>query len=154
MAPLLRRIRIKLYLLTHPFLWNKHLSLEGLFEIDCPPGLKLGRYVSIGHNCFLQCHGGITIGDYVCISRGVSLITGQLQTDNYLRDAVGKNRTHVTKPIVIGSGTWIGLNSIVLGGVTIAPDCIIAAGSVVTKSCWTPGCLYGGAPAKFLKKLN
>ena len=64
MAPLLRRIRIKLYLLTHPFLWHKHLSLEGLFEIDCPPGLKLGHYVSIGHNCFLQCHGGITIGDY------------------------------------------------------------------------------------------
>lgn len=154
MAPLLRRIRIKLYLLTHPFLWNKHLSLEGLFEIDCPPGLKLGHYVSIGHNCFLQCNGGITIGDYVCISRGVSLITGQLQTDNYLRDAVGKNRTHVTKPIVIGSGTWIGLNSIVLGGVTIAPDCIIAAGSVVTKSCLTPGCLYGGVPAKLLKKMN
>ena len=40
------------------------------------------------------------------------------------------------------------------GGVTIAPDCIIAAGSVVTKSCLTPGCLYGGVPAKLLKKLN
>lgn len=38
--------------------------------------------------------------------------------------------------------------------VTIAPDCIIAAGSVVTKSCLTPGCLYGGVPAKLLKKLN
>ena len=38
--------------------------------------------------------------------------------------------------------------------VTIAPDCIIAVGSVVTKSCLTPGCLYGGVPAILLKKLT
>ena len=116
MAPFLRRIRIKIYLLMHPFLWHKHIDAEGLFEMECSDNLQLGNYVSIGHNCFLQCHGGITIGDHVCISRGVSIITGQLKTDNYLRDSVSRKLTHVTKPINIGSGTWIGLNSIILGG--------------------------------------
>lgn len=45
--------------------------------------------------------------------------------------------------IIIGQGTWIGANTIVLPGVKIGEGCVIAAGSVVIRGC-EPNILYAG----------
>ena len=56
----------------------------------------------------------------------------------------------MTAPIVIGDHVWIGMNVIVLKGVTIGEGSIVAAGSVVNKDV-PPHCLVAGVPAKVVK---
>lgn len=55
-------------------------------------------------------------------------------------------------PVRIKKGCWLGLHSIVLGGVTIGEGSVIAAGSVVTKDI-PDFALAGGTPAKVIKYL-
>lgn len=58
-----------------------------------------------------------------------------------------------SKPITIGNNVWVGLRSIILKGVTIGDNSIIAAGSIVTKDV-PANSLVGGNPAKLLRKLD
>lgn len=53
--------------------------------------------------------------------------------------------------IVIGNDVWIGRESVILPGVTVGDGAIIAAYSIVAKDV-EPYCVYGGNPARFLKK--
>lgn len=58
-----------------------------------------------------------------------------------------------TLPIVIEDESWIGANVVVVPGVTIGKHCIVAAGSVVTKSMPSYSVIAGN-PAKVLKQYN
>ena len=64
-----------------------------------------------------------------------------------------KQRKHVFKSVRIGDGVWLGANVTVCPGVTIAPRIIVGAGAVVSKDLEKEGWLYGGVPAKPIKKL-
>lgn len=57
------------------------------------------------------------------------------------------------KKVTIGSGCWIGEKAIILPGITLGEKCIVAAGSIVTKS-FPAYSLIGGVPAKLLKRYN
>lgn len=66
----------------------------------------------------------------------------------------GKNWSNVnSKPIHVKSNSWIGMNSIILKGVTIGEGAIVGAGSVVTKDVpdWS---VVAGNPARVIKYLN
>jgi acetyltransferase-like isoleucine patch superfamily enzyme len=55
-------------------------------------------------------------------------------------------------PVIIGSNVWLGLNVVVLKGVTIGDNTLVAANSVVTKDL--PGdVIAAGQPAKVVKYL-
>ena len=60
---------------------------------------------------------------------------------------------YCNKDIEIGDGTWICANVTILPGVKIGKGCVIAAGSVVNKDC-EDNCMYGGVPAKLIKRLQ
>ncbi len=53
----------------------------------------------------------------------------------------------------IGDDVWIGGNAIILPGVTIGNNVIVAAGAVVTKDV-PDNCVVGGIPAKKIKDLE
>lgn len=55
--------------------------------------------------------------------------------------------------VVIGDYVFIGMNSLIVNTVTIGNHAVIAAGSVVTKDI-PSGELWGGVPAKFIKKID
>ena len=59
----------------------------------------------------------------------------------------------VNQPIMVGSGSWIGANVTILGGVTIGPGCVIAAGAVVTRDTERDS-VYAGVPATRVKDLT
>lgn len=58
-----------------------------------------------------------------------------------------------SSPIKIGNNAWIGINCIILKGVTIGEGAIIGAGSVVTRDipAW---CIAAGNPAKVIKEIS
>lgn len=87
----------------------------------------------------------VTIGSYVTISHGVDFITH----DNSVSKIYGVDRDLYGK-IVIGDNCFIGAHAIIMYGVTIADNVIIAAGSVVTKSVNESKVIVAGNPAKII----
>lgn len=100
----------------------------------------------------------IQIGNYVSIALNVSFVLGEnhqiktvtnfplhtiLISPNPL-DAESKG------PIIVEDEVWIGMNVVILSGVTIGKGAIIAAGSIVTKDI-PPYAIYGGNPARLIK---
>lgn len=65
-------------------------------------------------------------------------------------DLETRKRINNDLPIIIGNNVWIGNRVIILKGVTIKDDVIVAAGSIVTKSI-NKNTLVGGLPAKTLR---
>lgn len=103
----------------------------------------------MNHDCVIDCFDSVTIGHHVVISERVVL----RDSDNHAITVSGNevaNETKVTAPIVIGDHVWIGINVIVLKGVTIGEGAVVAEGSVVNKDV-PPHCLVAGVPAKVIK---
>ncbi len=68
--------------------------------------------------------------------------------NNVLGNKATGEKTKVPK---IGSNVDVGIGAMIIGDVTIADDCVIGAGAVVTKSFTTPGSVIAGVPAKLIK---
>lgn len=68
-----------------------------------------------------------------------------------VRQAQGAHSERRQGGVTIGNDVWIGLRSIVLGGVTVGDGAIIAAGSVVTKDV-APYTIVGGLPARVIRQ--
>lgn len=92
----------------------------------------------------------ITLGNHVHITREVLFIThdgGTLLFRHLVPDL------EITAPIRVGDYVYIGARSIIMPGVTIGDNCIIAAGSIVTKNV-PPNSVVGGIPAKYIKSTD
>lgn len=57
-----------------------------------------------------------------------------------------------TKPIRVCSNSWIGMNCIILKGVTIGEGAIVGAGSVVTRDV-SPWTVVAGNPARLIREI-
>lgn len=150
---ILNKIYREIYLLCHPQLWFKGTQINGIPKIGNISNLKLGRSVSFNEKCYIQCVGGVDIGDCVTISYDAVILTTGLDSNNYPMHCMTEMRKHIFAPVKIGEGSWIGARAMILPGVTIAPHSIVAAGSVVTKNLDKSGWLYGGIPAIPIKPL-
>ena len=99
---------------------------------------------NINNGFKMSCFQKIEIGENVSIAENVTI----RDTDNHFID---KNKPS-TAPIKIGDKVWIGMNAMILKGVTIGDGAVIAAGSVVNKDI-PSRCLAAGVPAE-IKKRN
>ena len=95
---------------------------------------------------YIQGAGKVYIGNYVQLAANV----GILSTNHDLYD----QREYNHEEVHIGDYCWVGMNSVVLAGVTLGTRTIVAAGSVVTKSFPEGFCVIGGTPAKVIKYLD
>ncbi|MFD0976354.1 acyltransferase [Salinimicrobium gaetbulicola] len=111
--------------------------------------INIGKGVVINKGVILQsCEGAkICIKDNVTISYNAMIITGNL---NFRKN---EKERHFTENIEIGNQVWIGANVIVLPGVKVPDNVVLAAGSIVANSLPESNCIYGGVPAKKLKKI-
>jgi acetyltransferase-like isoleucine patch superfamily enzyme len=117
-------------------------------DLKYPENLHLGNDVIIGVNASLGAHSPIRIGNRVRISKDATIETAGL---DFL--SAPPPYPHVSKPITIGDGVWIGTNAIVMGGVNIGENSVIAAGSIVTRDV-PPRTLVAGAPARVIRNLQ
>ncbi len=112
--------------------------------------LSVGDRSQIGRNCALG--GQVVLGVDVLMGPDVIMLA---TSHAYDRIDIPINQQGATKEkaITIGDDVWIGTRVIILPGVTIGNHSIIAAGSVVTKSC-EPHSIIGGVPAKLIRKRD
>ena len=94
----------------------------------------------------------IYIGDYTHITSGCRLLCHQRDLTGY---CVGDNAASLgyrTGEIHIGKGVMVGMETMIMPGVTIGDGAIIGAGSLVTKDipAWT---IATGRPAKVIKQI-
>jgi glycosyltransferase involved in cell wall biosynthesis len=61
-------------------------------------------------------------------------------------------RINYAENVFIGDHVWVGAHSIILKGVSIPDNSVVATGSVVTRSFETSGIIVGGNPATIIKK--
>ncbi len=76
-----------------------------------------------------------------------------LVTLNHDLSAGGNRKATYCKPIVIEDNVWIGIDATILPGVTLGRNCVVAAGSVVTKDV-PANMIAAGNPAKIVKQLK
>jgi acetyltransferase-like isoleucine patch superfamily enzyme len=81
---------------------------------------------------------GIHIDEYTMLTANVTVLTHDFVNAEHRDTYIGKN-------------CFIGMNSIILAGITIGDSVIVAAGSIVTKDV-PPNTFVGGNPAKIIKK--
>lgn len=114
--------------------------------------IRIGNNVGISNSLF-HARKSIIIEDNVLIGGGCQILDNDFHPLNYF-DRVNKNNEKIkAKAILIKEGAFIGTNVIILKGVTIGERSIIAAGSVLTQSISAKE-IWGGNPAKFIKKIN
>lgn len=108
--------------------------------------LTFGDDVFIGAYVNLRCSGSITIGNNVRLAQNISVIDA-----NYSRKD-GRVGDLIPNKVAIGDNVWIGVNCVLLPGVSIGEGAVIAAGSIVTKNV-QPNTMWAGNPAKWVKDL-
>jgi acetyltransferase-like isoleucine patch superfamily enzyme len=108
--------------------------------------ITIGKNVFINHGCSFLDLGGITIEDDVLIGPNVQLIT----ESHPLKPT--ERRSLVLASVLIKKNAWIGAGSIILPGVTIGNNSVVAAWSVVTKDV-PDNVVVAGVPAKIVKEL-
>jgi acetyltransferase-like isoleucine patch superfamily enzyme len=116
-------------------------------DIWWPSRIRIGRS-ALNENVFLNGYGGITIGDHCLFGRGVSFFAGGHTFDR--PDLLILEQPLVAEPIVVGDDVYFGLNSIVLGGVTVGHGAIVGAGAVVTSDV-PSGAIVVGVPARIVR---
>jgi acetyltransferase-like isoleucine patch superfamily enzyme len=110
--------------------------------------IRVGRNVFINQNCTFYDLGGLDIAEDVMIGPNVSIITS-----GHPLEPSRRRTTTIGKAIVIERNVWIAAGAIVIGGVTIGENSVVAAGSVVTKDV-PPNTFAGGNPAKVIRPIE
>lgn len=118
------------------------------FSLGVDARLVLGDDVFINRGFYSGAAGDVSIGDQTQIADHVRFLVGTHELGDHRRRA----GTGVWRPIIVGSGCWIGSGAAILGGVVIGDGCVVAAGAVVTKDCQPDG-LYAGVPARRVRDL-
>lgn len=131
----------------------------------------VGGKIVIGNNCYIGDHTriwsmvNINIGNDVLIAHNVNILDNNSHSIYYyerkkeleyiLKNGDPKENmfNREMKAVDIKNGVWIGLNSVILKGVTIGEGSIIAAGSVVTKDI-PEYVIAAGNPAKVIKRIE
>lgn len=112
--------------------------------------LELGNNISIHPNCYIDAAGGITIGNNVSIAHNSSILSSNHKWNN-LSKPIKYNAVELNK-VIIKDDVWVGCGCRILSGVTIGSRTVLAAGAVVNKSV-DSNVIYGGVPAKLIKKI-
>jgi len=106
--------------------------------------------IDIGSHCLISWNVGLADSDFHPLEPAQRLVDAQALAPFY------KNRPPrprlKTAPIKICDNVWIGMNAVILKGVTIGENSVVAAGSVVTKSV-EPNMVVAGNPAVVVRKL-
>ena len=121
--------------------------------------IKYVDYCGVKHGDRLHLYGKVSfgsepwiikLGDNVHLTNDIKFITHDGGTLLFRKEVPD---LEATKPITIGNNVYIGVNVIILPGVSIGDNVIVGAGSIVTRSLASGG-VYAGNPARYIKSIE
>jgi acetyltransferase-like isoleucine patch superfamily enzyme len=108
--------------------------------------IVIGNNCVINRDCYLDGRMGIEIGNSVSLSPGTWIVSLTHDPQDAMFAAVGEK-------VIIGNHVWVGVQALILPGVTLAEGCVVGAGAVVTKS-FEPYSIVAGVPAEKIGERN
>lgn len=140
------------------YLVNSTLEIEGnvslypgviISAINAKVVIKNGTIINGGsHVIALK---GVEIGEDCLLAQGVMIRDND---GHKLGDSVDKELVMGIDKVVIGNHCWLGQKAMILKGVTLQDNVVVAGGAVVSKSV-EAGNIVAGVPAKTIKeKIN
>ncbi len=127
----------------------KYMNYKRRLNQNIAKGLKLGKNVTIMPNASIDDTYPylISIGDNCSLSNGVIILAHDATTFKFTG-----GYTRIAK-VEIKDNVYIGQNAIILPGVTIGPNVLVAAGSLVNKDI-PPNSCVAGVPARVYSKFD
>lgn len=122
---------------------GRNFIAEENVRFNFPQNLEIGDDVFINRCTFLDTKGGIVVGNFVGITEDVQIFTHNHSESDHA--------TRTYEKVVIKDYAKISSGAVILPGVTIGEQAIVAARALVTKDV-PPNVLVGGIPAKVIRE--
>ncbi|MBO5032238.1 MAG: sugar O-acetyltransferase [Lachnospiraceae bacterium] len=119
------------------------------FYCDYGSHIEVGKNFFANYNCTILDVARVVIGDNCMLAPNVAIYTAGHPVHPDTRNTMYEYGIEVT----IGDNVWIGGNSVICPGVHIGNNCVIGAGSVVTKDIpdWS---IAAGNPCKVIRAIT
>jgi acetyltransferase-like isoleucine patch superfamily enzyme len=108
--------------------------------------LTLHEHSAITSRHLIDCTAGVTVNAFATVAGYRSQIL------THAIDIVANKQS--SAPVEIGRFSFIGTSTTILKGCVIAPFAVVGAGAVVAQSLEDEFTLYGGVPARPIKRIN
>lgn len=133
-------------------------------RIQGPIAFHYGRHTKIGRDFFanfnftVQDDGEVTIGDNCNFGPNVTIVTPvhpmvASERRTMLAESGEKKHLCYARPVHIGNDCWFGASVTVCPGVTIGDNCVIGAGSVVTRDI-PSNSFAAGVPCRVIREIT
>ena len=122
--------------------------IEQTFRCDYGYNIHVGENFFANYDCVILDVCKVTIGDNCMLAPRVCIYTATHPLDATTRIS----GLEYGKEVKIGDNVWIGGSAVIVPGVTIGNNVVVAAGAVVTKDV-PDNVVVGGNPAKIIKEL-
>ena len=106
--------------------------------------------IEIGSHCLISWNVGIADSDFHPLDPAQRIIDAQAVAP-FFENRPPRPEIR-TAPVIICDNVWIGMNAVILKGVTIGENSVVAAGAVVTKSV-PANVVVAGNPAVTVREL-
>lgn len=129
-----------------PWPCSPHVRVGNYKNVHFHPD-DLNNFQGVGNNFQTWSDGHIYIGRGTWIAMNVGIITTNHSIEN-------PDEHDEPKDVRLGEECWLGMNSMILPGVTLGDNTIVGAGAVVTKSFPEGHCVIAGNPARKIKDID
>ena len=119
------------------------------FYCDYGTHIEAGKNLFVNYNCTIIDVAKVTIGDNCQLAPNVAIYTA----GHPVYPVTRTSGYEYGKAVTIGDNVWIGGNSVICPGVTIASNTVIGAGSVVTRDipAWS---VAAGNPCRVIRAIT
>lgn len=129
-----------------------HVNVRDFCELKSAGELTVGARVVCARNVTLHCVERVTVGASAAIAERVTVTDSDHGTDG--SDVWSLAQPLHVDPVQIGDNAFVGTNAVVLRGVRLGANVVVAAGAVVRAGEVPAGWLVAGVPAKPVKALR
>ena len=123
--------------------------IDGMVKLEGGQGLTIGKHVHVASHSHIGIGGGkVMIGDYAGLASGCKVLSGSNLPEGYAMSAAAPRELQVVSRgmTIIGPRAFVGVNAVVMPGVTVNEGAVIGCGAVVTHDvpAWE---VWAGVPA-------
>lgn len=115
--------------------------------------IRIGKGSEIGERCRISIANSLKIGEKVLLSPNIYITDCDHEYRNIDIPIIDQGIVQKSQTVSIGDGSYIGINTVIVGNVKIGKHCVIGANSVVTKDV-PDYCVAVGSPAGVIKNIT